>query len=264
MDTKIIQSSLDYLLTPEGKDFLMNSINKSIRKQLRIALINIEQIKQKETLKIKENKIKEDTYLLEKPNMTDKDKKIMEEIIKYLKKNNMKTASNIRKLETIIYGENYIEIWWIKFSRQKLISWEKPQNTYNPVEIKNGAFRHHNYCFFTAKAYKEEIIAQWKTPIEYHHIKQALKTLPWKYKENDRYAWWNILLDLLFQDGRPARWIKEWKQVGLWAKIRSLCILPLSDTKIYRYDHFNYNIDEWRLIEWDREEASPWLYIIDK
>lgn len=105
MDTKIIQSSLDYLLTPEWKDFLMNSINKSIRKQLKIALINIEQIKQKETLKIKENKIKEDTYLLEKPNMTDKDKKIMEEIIKYLKKNNMKTASNIRKLETIIYGE---------------------------------------------------------------------------------------------------------------------------------------------------------------
>ena len=49
-------------------------------------------------------------FLLNKPNMTAKDKANMEKSIKFLIDKKMDTSENIKKLEAIIYYGNYIEI----------------------------------------------------------------------------------------------------------------------------------------------------------
>ncbi|MEI6774661.1 MAG: hypothetical protein WCL18_07980 [bacterium] len=48
--------------------------------------------------------------LLNKPNMTAKDKANMEKSIKFLVDKKMDTSENLNKLEAINYGSNYIEI----------------------------------------------------------------------------------------------------------------------------------------------------------
>ncbi len=53
---------------------------------------------------------KYEQYLLNKPNMTVDDKANIEKIIESLKEKKMLTDKNFKKLETINYDSNYIEI----------------------------------------------------------------------------------------------------------------------------------------------------------
>jgi len=58
--------------------------------------------------------------LLNKPNMTETDKKNMKKSVELLKANKMLTPENLKKLEAINYAVDHIEIWWVKRTRKNL------------------------------------------------------------------------------------------------------------------------------------------------
>ncbi|MEI6773923.1 MAG: hypothetical protein WCL18_03810 [bacterium] len=59
---------------------------------------------------IPEKKESNHEHLLNKPNMTAKDKANMQKSIDFLVDNKIATSENLKKLEAINYGSNYIEI----------------------------------------------------------------------------------------------------------------------------------------------------------
>lgn len=143
--------------------------------------------------------------LLNKPNMTSTDKENMQKSITYLEEKGMDIQKNLKKLDAINYGSNYIEIGGVKFSREKLVpqvKFNKKPNKYDVFEsdkkwvfkaMYNGKEEYH----LTIDAYIDESKKQWKKAINNDHIRQALQALPGEYADNKRYEWANILWNIL-------------------------------------------------------------------
>ncbi|HBB03894.1 TPA: hypothetical protein DCZ39_03260 [Patescibacteria group bacterium] len=87
-----------------------------------------------------------DVYLLNKPNMTPKDKENMEKSIKFLADYKMNTLENLQKLDAIIYTKDYIEIGGVKRARKNL------QTEENGKDI----FKHEDEVYFTFDALKKQ------------------------------------------------------------------------------------------------------------
>ena len=58
--------------------------------------------------------------LLNKPNMTPKDKEWMQKALDYLVEKKMDTSENLKKLDDIIYTQESIEIWGVKRARKNI------------------------------------------------------------------------------------------------------------------------------------------------
>ena len=127
--------TLEQLQTIEGaKTFFKNSPEEC--KQNLIAAIqqNNKEEEQTNLIRIKEE-------ILNKPNMTSVDKENIQKSITYLEKTKMDMQRNLKKLDAINYGSNYIEIGGVKFSREKLVpqvEFNKKPNTYHVFESDNG------------------------------------------------------------------------------------------------------------------------------
>lgn len=161
---------------------------------------------------------KESSYehLLNKPNMTPKDKENMEKSIRILINNKMDTEENLQKLDAIKYGSDYREIAWLKFSRKTLV----PKRTkFNAFPNENNIFDSNTkgiykvMCngnpkyFFTPEAYAKETMRQLKKSINADHIRKALEALPWDFKYGEYYTWGNILWTIL---DLPTDWYVNW------------------------------------------------------
>ena len=143
-------------------------------------------IKEKTTKK-KENN---NENLLNKPNMTQKDKENMEKSIKFLVDKKMYTSKNLKKLEAINYGSNYIEIGWVKRARENLKA--EPNN--------KNIFKCGDEIYFKFDALEEQnkLLANqgMEIPRKDDFIK-SLEALPWKFSEDIWYAGGNILWNIL-------------------------------------------------------------------
>lgn len=129
-------------------------------------------------------------HLLNKPNMTEKDKANMEKSIKFLVDKKMDTEENFKKLEAINYGSNYIEIGGVKRARENLKA--EPNN--------KNIFKHDDEIYFKFDALKEQnkLLANkgMEVPWKDDFIK-SLKALPWDYSEGNWYTGANILWNIL-------------------------------------------------------------------
>jgi hypothetical protein len=119
----------------------------------------------------------------------------------------MDTSENLKKLEAINYGSNFIEIAWLKFSREKLVPDVKFNDKpniyglfesnekwiYKTITIYNGNPEY----FLTIDQYIQQTEKQWKIGIEGDHMRKALQALPWEFSDSYRYAWANILWNIL-------------------------------------------------------------------
>ncbi len=185
-------------------------------------------------------------YLLNKPNMTPKDKANMEKSIKFLVDKKMDTSENLKKLEAINYGSNYIEIGGVKRARENLKA--EPNN--------KDIFKHGDEVYFKFDTLKEQnkLLANqgMEIPWEDNFVK-ALEALPWDYSENnwDWYAGANILwtiLDLSMSgccsDG--GKLINEGRYGFVWSS---------SEINSINARHFIFNEDEGKLYWFDRNCA---------
>ena len=148
---------------------------------------------------------KESLLNINKPNMTSIDKENIQKSITYLEKNGIDTPENLKKLEAINYGLNYIEIGGVKFSREKLV----PQSQFNQNPNQYGVFESDKKWVFktmyngkdeyylTSDAYIDESKKQWRKAITDDHIRKALQALPGEFSQNNRYQWANILWNML-------------------------------------------------------------------
>ena len=144
-------------------------------------------------------------HLLNKPGMTPEDNANMEKSIKFLVDNQKDTSENIKKLEAVKYGSNYREIAGLKFSREKVV----PQVKFNDKPNKHGVFECKEKGIYktiyngkdeyhlTTDQYIDQTKKQWMTAIEDSHLRQALRALPWDFKDNEWYVWSNILWNIL-------------------------------------------------------------------
>ncbi len=78
--------------------------------------------------------------------MTPKDKANMEKSIKFLVDKKMDTSENLKKLEAINYGSNYIEIGGVKRARENLKA--EPNN--------KDIFKHGDEVYFKFDTLKEQ------------------------------------------------------------------------------------------------------------
>ncbi len=148
---------------------------------------------------------KDDTHLLNKPNMTAIDKENMQKSITYLRTNGMDSEENLKKLDAINYGPDYIEIWGVKFSREKLVpqvKFNEEANEYNIFEsnaewVFKSIYNGKEEYYLTIYAYLEEVEIQGKEEITDDHMKIALQALPGDYDESRLYKWANILWNIL-------------------------------------------------------------------
>ena len=187
--------------TEKQADGIVEALDEQERKILLDALNKKMWIKEE----ITENKENNYENLLNKPNMTAKDKANMEKSIKFLVDRKMDTSENLEKLETINYGSNYIEIAWLKFSREKFV----PEVKFNDTPNASGVFESNEKgiyktiyngnpeYFLTIDQYIQQAKKQWKTAIEDDHMRKALEALPWEFSDNNRYNWGNILWNIL-------------------------------------------------------------------
>lgn len=154
-----------------------------------------------------------------KLHMTSGDKLIMKSIFILLKKIWLYSIENLEKLKNNInYWEKWIEIWNIKFDRQKLIpnvNFSKKANKYWVyMSNENWIFKIQDINWIdyklTQSAYIKECIRQEKELVLYSHIKIALQYLPWKFTENKSCLWANIFWKLL---DIPLNWLidKNWE-----------------------------------------------------
>ena len=148
---------------------------------------------QKQKAKEAEEKIEKweitNENLLNKPNMTAKDKEWMQKTIEYLVEKKMDTPENCKKLFAINYAKNCIEIWGVKRARQDITA--KPNG--------KTIFQHNNVTYFQRS---EEMIKEQNTllakqsmeiPLDSFYEK-SMKALPGEYnKWESWYEWWNIL-----------------------------------------------------------------------
>lgn len=184
-------SSEDMEITTEQQaDSIVENLNEQERKKLLDAL-NKKMWTQQETTGKKELINHEHfEHLLNKPNMTAKDKENMEKSIKFLIDKKMDTSENIKKLEAINYASNHIEIWGVKRARENLKTEPNEKNI----------FKHGDEVYFTFNALKEQnkLLADQGMEIPWKaNFTKALKALPWEFSESNRYAGANILWNIL-------------------------------------------------------------------
>ena len=149
----------------------------------------IQKQKKKEAKEKKERWKIDHEDLLNKPNMTAKDKEWMKKSIDYLVENNMDTPKNRKKLFAINYAKKYIEIWGVKRARQDITA--KPNG--------ETIFQHEGMTYFqrSEEMIKEQnaLLAQqdMEIPLDVSYEK-SLQALPGEYnKWENLYKWWNIL-----------------------------------------------------------------------
>ena len=179
-------------------------ISKKQKQELIQDLLNYKKVTETKTEHIKKKESNHEN-LLNKPNMTVKDRLNMEKSIIFLIDRKMDSSENLKKLEAINYGSNYIEIAWLKFSREKFV----PEVKFNDTPNASGVFESNEKWiyktiyngnpeyFLTTDQYIQQAKKQWKTAIEADHMRKALEALPWEFSDNNRYDWGNILWNIL-------------------------------------------------------------------
>ncbi len=124
--------------------------------------------------------------LLNKPNMTAKDKEGMQKSIDYLIEKKMDTSENLKKLDAIVYTAESIEVGGVKRARKDITA--KPNG--------KNIFQHNNVTYFQRsesmiKEQNDLLAKQWmEIPLDSAYEK-SMRALPGEY--SNRYEWWNIL-----------------------------------------------------------------------
>lgn len=204
--------------TPKGPYKWLKNILKNLDKQNEELLENLdnndtvkkeelsENIEEQEKDEIETNEFKETwkithEHLLDKPNMTTKDKEGMQKAIDYLIENDMDTPENFKKLDAIIYAAEYIEIWGIQRAREDI--------TANP---NNKTILEHNgvtYFKWNRELIEEEnrllTLQNMMVPTD-SDCEQSMKALPGEYvKWEHWYKGWNIIA-LILDMSKNGRW----------------------------------------------------------
>ncbi len=143
--------------------------------------------------------------LLNKPNMTPTDKENMQKVITYLEEYNSDTWKNLRKLNEVEYGIDFIKVWPTKFSREKLIpqvTFKQTPNQYDVFEsniewVFKTLYNEKEEYYLTSDSYIDEVRKQGRKPIVDDTIEGALQSLPGEFSSNKWYHWANILWDIL-------------------------------------------------------------------
>jgi len=206
-------------------------------------------------------------HLLNKPGMTPEDNANMEKSIKFLVDNQKDTSENIKKLEAVKYGSNYREIAGLKFSREKVV----PQVKFNDKPNKHGVFECKEKGIYktiyngkdeyhlTTDQYIDQTKKQWMTAIEDSHLRQALRALPWDFKDNDWYVWGNILWNIL--DLSMSGYVSSGG--GLWDKdgcgsLSSASPVAKDSTRAFVFNEDRGGLD----LYYGRNGARPCLSLI--
>ncbi len=127
-------------------------------------------------------------HLLNKPNMTAKDKEGMQKSIDYLIEKKMDTSENLKKLDAIVYTAESIEVGGVKRARKDITA--KPNG--------KNIFQHNNVTYFKRsesmiKEQNDLLAKQWmEIPLDSAYEK-SMRALPGEYSKTNRYEWWNIL-----------------------------------------------------------------------
>lgn len=138
--------------------------------------------------------------------MTAIEKERKDKCYQSLKDHNIDTPENRAKIDAVKFGPNYVEIWGIKFSAEKLqpqnVVWED-KNEYGVYPSDTKGLRKAEYngedeYYYDLDAYIAECKKQNKTPLTRDDLEQAMKSLPGVFEENFRHNWWNILPLLLW------------------------------------------------------------------
>lgn len=160
----------------------------------------------------KEKKISKETIteldLLNKPNMTPKDLKNMQDVIQYLKKHNMKNPKNLWKLySNVHYLEEGVEIWGIIWTREDWKSSKVGPNkpSYSKGDqydwttiyyVKETQSFHFNHGGALTEERNEMFKKREKIPTK-EEVNISLYALPWEFEGYTKYKWGNILYLLL-------------------------------------------------------------------
>jgi len=143
--------------------------------------------------------------LLNKPMMTSRDKDTMKKTIQFLIDHNMHTSENLWKLEQIYYHWDFIQIGWVKRTRENLKAEPNEKNIFKDEDTDDIYFK------FDALKKQNKLLAKtgMKIPWKNDFI-ESLQALPWDFQENDNYLWGNILwilLDLPMSGCLPSPYI---------------------------------------------------------
>jgi len=127
-------------------------------------------------------------HLLNKPNMTVKDKEWMQKSIDYLIEKKMDTSENFKKLDAIVYTSESIEIWGVKRARKDITAKSNGKNI----------FQHNNVTYFKRsenmiKEQNDLLVKQWMEIPSDSAYEKSMKALPGEYSKTNWYEWWNIL-----------------------------------------------------------------------
>lgn len=146
--------------------------------------------------------------LLNKPNMTPKDLKNMQDVIEYLKNHNMKNSKNLWKLySNVHYLEEGVKIWGIIWTREDWKSSKVGPNKSSYSEgdqydgttiyyVKETQSYHFNHGGALAEE-EEQMFSMGKKIPTKEEVNVSLHALPWEFKEYAKYKWGNILYLLL-------------------------------------------------------------------
>lgn len=198
-------------------------------------------------------------HLLNKPKMTTKDKANMEKSIKFLKEKKMFTQENLKKLERIHYGTNFIEIGGVKRTRENFKIDRRSEHIFKHWNEWYFSCRalHSTKESFNLRAYIEE--KGFKLP-RWFDFESSLDALPRWDKRNEiwwwhskRYVWSNILwiiLDLPMSGFcNLGGDLNDWSRGCVWA-------LP-SDLSNNERPFYEFCEDEWGIIYKDKNSALP-------
>ena len=247
-------------------DELMVAIQEAQKRSL---LDNLDTFKKEEKSK-QISQFSDTSYesLLNKPNMTATDKENMEKSIKYLVDNKMDTSENLKKLDAIKYGANFIEIGGVKFSREKLVpqvEFKSKVNQYDVFESNKKWICKTNYngkdeYYLSTDAYIKEAKKQGKKAIKDDHIRNALQELPGEFKDNNWYQWANILWNILnlsmsgcvLSDGG---W---WDESG-YGFLSSASPVITSSTRAFEFSEDRGGLSS----DYNRDDARPCLFVVE-
>ena len=270
----------------KSAESIVSKLNKKEKENLLRVLLNDKKLKNM-TIDKKDN---EYTMLMNKPNMVTTDKENIERTIAFLKKQNILNHENIKKLDSINYGINYIEIWWFKFSREKFVpviefndepnqngiyetkgTSEKKGNTiyqYGGIQgIYKTIYKGKSEYYLTNDNYIQQAEKQWKKAIKNGHIRKALEALPWAYGHKNYYIWWNILwyiLNLSMSGRIPESKSPMYGRERKWKNVSGYLCSPGpthndNEKYMYRFD------ENWGILnqEFFKDEAYPCLYLVE-
>lgn len=150
-----------------------------------IKILSVEKEFEKEFEKyfLKEN-------LFNRLGMTEEDNVNMTKSIEFLVDKKMDTSENLKKLRTINYGSNYIEIWWVKRARENLKA--EPDG--------KDIFKHGDEIYFKFNTWKKQNKSLAKQGMEIpwkDNFTRALQALPWDFSQANWYTGANILWTIL-------------------------------------------------------------------